>query len=202
MSDPISSESPLARFDLAARTAQVADNAGIFACERAFLGHINLRGDPQDPRFVSAIRGAVTIAPPSVPNTVGDAQGHIVYWLGPDEWLIVIPGERRAAVESKLRNALAGLRFAVTDVSGGQTVVVVHGDPVRELLAKGCPLDLHPRAFDIGQCAQSYLAKAPILIRRLGGRSSFEIIVSRSFADYFWLWLEDAAAGYGLAVSA
>lgn len=198
MSDPILSESPLARFDLVASAAQAPGNAGIVACERAFLGHINFRGDPKDPRIVSAIRVVVSVAPPSLPNTVVEAQGHIVYWLGPDEWLIVTPGERRVAVESELLNALIGLRFAITDVSGGQTLVVVQGDPVRELLAKGCPLDLHPRAFDIGQCAQSHLAKAPILIRRLDGRSSFEIIVRRSFADYFWLWLEDAAAEYGV----
>ena len=59
-----------------------------------------------------------------------------------------------------------------------------------------------PTLDDIGQCAQSHLAKAPILLRRLDRRSSFEIIVRRSFADYFWLWLEDAAAEYSLAVSA
>lgn len=202
MSDPILSESPLARFDLAARTAQAPGNAGIFICERAFLGHINLRGDPQDPRFAAAVREVVGIAPPAVPNTVSEAQGHTVYWLGPDEWLILTAGERRANVESELRNALKGLRVAVTDISGGQILVVMHGEPVRDLLAKGCPLDLHPRAFDIGQCAQSHLAKAPILLRHLDRRPSFEIIVSRSFADYFWLWLEDAAAEYGLAVSA
>jgi sarcosine oxidase, subunit gamma len=202
MFDSSSSESPLARFDLATRATMAPSDAGIIASERAFLGHINLRGDPQDPRFAAAVREVVGVAPPAVPNTVGEAQENSVYWLGPDEWLIVTPGERRAAVESELRNALKGLRVAVTDISGGQTLVVVHGEPVRDLLAKGCPLDLHPRAFDIGQCAQSHLAKAPILIRHLDRRSSFEIIVRRSFADYFWLWLEDAAAEFGLAVSA
>jgi sarcosine oxidase subunit gamma len=202
MLDPAMSESPLARFDLAARVANAAGDPGIFACEHAFLGHINLRGDPQDPRFAAAVRDVVGVAPPATPNTVTEAEGNAVYWLGPDEWLIVTPGERKVAVESGLRNARKGLRVAVTDVSGGQTVVVVHGDEVRQLLAKGCPLDLHPRAFDIGQCAQSHLAKAPILIRHLDRRSHFEIIIRRSFADYFWLWLEDAAAEYGFAVHA
>ena len=96
---------------------------------------------------------------------------------------------------------LSGLRVAITDVSGGQTAVVLRGGFVRELVAKGCPLDLHPRVFGIGQCAQSHLAKAPILIRQVDGQPSFEIIVRRSYADYFWLWLEDAAAEFGLAVS-
>lgn len=202
MFDSIASESPLIRFDLAARATMTPGDDCIIACERAFLGHINLRGDPQAPRFVAAVREVIGVAPPAVPNTVGEAQGNTVYWLGPDEWLIVTPGERQAAIEGELRAALSGVRAAVTDVSGGQTVVVLRGGKVRELLAKGCPLDLHPRAFDIGQCAQSHLAKAPILIRQLDRRPSFEIIVRRSFADYFWLWLEDAALEYGLAVDA
>jgi sarcosine oxidase subunit gamma len=202
MFDPAMRESPLVRFGLGARAAKTAHDAGVFACEHALLGHINLRGDPQDPRFVAAVREVAGVAPSVTANTVTEAEGNTVYWLGPDEWLIVTPGERKLAVESELRNALKALRVAVTDVSGGQTVVVVHGENVRQLLAKGCPLDLHPRAFDIGQCAQSHLAKAPILIRHLDRRSHFEIIVRRSFADYFWLWLEDAAAEYGLAVDA
>ena len=73
---------------------------------------------------------------------------------------------------------------------------------MRDLLAKGCPVDLHPSVFDVGQCAQSHLAKAPILLRQVDREPTFEIIVRRSFADYFWTWLEDAAAEYGLAVQA
>ena len=202
MPDSILRESPLARFRLGARATHSPGRAGVIARERPFLGHINLRGSAQNPRFVGAVSDVLGDGLPIVANTVTDVQGVTMYWLGPDEWLIVTPGERRAAIENGLRSALKGLWIAVTDVSGGQTVVVVHGDQVRQLLAKGCPLDLHPRAFDIGQCAQTHLAKAPILIRHLDRRSHFEIIVRRSFADYFWLWLEDAAAEYGLAVYA
>ena len=202
MSESIRRESPLVRFGLPGRTEMPHDRAAISASEHAFLGHLNLRGDPQDARFVAAVRAVLGVAPPITVNTVNEAQRNTVYWLGPDEWLIVTPDERRVPVESGLRSALRGLRFALTDVSGGQTVVVLRGGPVRELLAKGCPLDLHPRVFDVGQCAQSHLAKAPILLRQLDREPSFEIIVRRSFADYFWLWLEDSAVEYGLAVYA
>ena len=46
------------------------------------------------------------------------------------------------------------------------------------------------------------LAKAPILIRQVDATPSFEIIVRRSFADYLWLWLEDAASEYPFAIEA
>lgn len=200
MAESILRESPLARFELRARATKVPGNAGVVARERAFLGHLNLRGDPQDPRFVAAVEGVLGLPLPVAPNTAAEARPTVVYWLGPDEWLIVIPGKRREAVESELRAALADLRSSVTDVSGGQTVILLRGSPVRDLLAKGCPLDLHPRVFDIGQCAQSHLAKAPVLLRLVDREPSFETVVRRSFADYLWLWLEDAAAEYGLAI--
>ncbi|OUC50154.1 hypothetical protein B7939_13495, partial [Eggerthia catenaformis] len=31
---------------------------------------------------------------------------------------------------------------------------------------------------------------------------TWELVVRRSFADYFWLWLQDASAEYGLQVAA
>ncbi|TNF08513.1 MAG: sarcosine oxidase subunit gamma, partial [Pseudomonadales bacterium] len=31
---------------------------------------------------------------------------------------------------------------------------------------------------------------------------TWELVIRRSFADYFWLWLQDACAEYGLAVEA
>jgi sarcosine oxidase subunit gamma len=202
MSDPILRESPLARFNLAARATHSPGNAGVIARERAFLGHINLRGNAQDPRFVGAVSEVLGDGLPVVANTVTDVQGSTMYWLGPDEWLIVTPGERKAAIESELRQRLTGLRVAVTDVSGGQTVLQLRGSRIRDVLAKGCPIDLHPRAFRIGQCAQSHLAKAPILIGQIENQPYFEIIIRRSFADYLWSWLAGAAAEYGLEVAA
>ena len=202
MPDPIVRESPLVRFGLRERATKAPGNAGILARERAFLGHLNLRGDSGDPRFVAAVEGVLGVTLPVAPNTVSETRPTVAYWLGPDEWLIVTSNRRRAVFEEELRKALAGVRSAVTDVSGGQTVVVLRGSPVYDLLAKGCPLDLHPKVFDLGQCAQSHLAKAPVLLRLLDREPSFEIVVRRSFADYLWLWIEDAAAEYGLAIVA
>jgi sarcosine oxidase, subunit gamma len=194
-------ESPLVRFGLAERAKQgAAEGAGVVASERALFGHFNVRGDPADSRFVAGVREALGIALPVLANTVAEGQGNVVYWLGPDEWLVVTPGDLAASVGVALRAALSGLRSAVTEVSGGQTVVVLRGASVRDVLAKGCPLDLDPRVFRVGACAQSHLAKAPILIRPLADGAAFEIVVRRSFADYFWLWLEDAAAENGFAI--
>jgi len=194
-------ESALERFNLEARATHHPGTAGVIARERPFLGHINLRGDAEDPRFVGAISNVLGVELPIEGNTVNDGLGNVVYWLGPNEWLIVTPVERETIIEEELRVALGGLHVAITDVSGGQTVVQLHGPHVRDVLAKGCPIDLHPRVFAIGQCAQSHLGKAPVLIGQLETQPYYEIIVRRSFADYLWVWLENAAAEYGFAVT-
>jgi sarcosine oxidase subunit gamma len=193
MADTILRESPLARFRLDARATHATSGAGLIVRERPFLGHVNLRGDPRDPHFAGAVGGVLGDALPMVPNSLADVNGITIYWLGPDEWLVVTPDDRREAILRRLRQALATLHVAITDVSGGQTALHLHGRNVREVLAKGCPIDFHPRVFAIGQCAQSHLGKAPILIGQVEEQPYFELIVRRSFADYLWTWLESAA---------
>jgi len=58
--------------------------------------------------------------------------------------------------------------------------------------AKGCPLDLHPRVFEPGCCAQSRLARTLVTIVQIDASPRYELIVRRSFADYLWQWLHDA----------
>ena len=201
MSEAVLRESPLARFNLAGRATDSTSGAGLIVREHPFLGHINLRGDPRDPSFAGAVGGVMGEALPMVPNTLTDVNGATMYWLGPDEWLIVTPDDHREAILRRLRQALAKLHVAVTDISGGQTALHLHGRHVRDVLAKGCPIDLHPRVFGIGQCAQSHLGKAPVLIGQIEEQPYFELIVRRSFADYLWMWLESAAEEYGLEVA-
>ena len=60
------------------------------------------------------------------------------------------------------------------------------GETARNLIAKGCPLDLHPRVFAAGRCAQSVLAKADVTLHQLDEEPSYDLFVLCSFADYLW----------------
>ncbi len=200
MSDHIRRESPLVGHKLAARARPTHPGTGVVLRERAFLGHINLRGDSQDPAFFKAVRAALALELPRFPNTAATGNGLVAYWLGPDEWLIVTPEDREVEVAEALRAACSGPWVSVVEVGGGQTVLELRGPGVREVLAKGVPLDLHPRAFADGQCAQTHCAKAPLLLRPLD--DGIEVIVRRSFADYFFQWLEEAAHDLGLGIAA
>jgi sarcosine oxidase subunit gamma len=160
--------------------------------ERPFLDLANLRGDARDGAFVAAVEGAIGVRLPMKPNTVAKGAEYDALWLGPDEWLIRSAEARRPELEAKVRTALGALFASVVDVGSGYTVVEASGDRVREVIARGCPLDLHPQVLQPGQCAQSHYFKAPIVLIPTA-YDTFELVVRRSFADYFCRIISDAA---------
>ncbi len=152
--------------------------------------HINLRGDPGDPRFLDAAAAALGQALPTAANTFlgNDLR---VYWLGPDEWLISAAPDLAEPLVKALEAGLAGLHVAINDLSGGQVCIRLSGAGAAERLAAGCTLDLHPAVFAVGQCAQSGLAKAIVLIASIDPAPVYEIIVRRSFSEYLLRWLRE-----------
>jgi sarcosine oxidase subunit gamma len=173
---------------------------GLKLTERGHLGYVNLRGDASEPGFVDAVRSVLGVELPCAANTVAEGGLHGVLWLGPDEWLVVTAPMAERGTANVLRTALAGRHVAVTEVGGGMTCIRLDGAPAREVLQRECPLDLHPKAFRAGQCAQSHLIKAPVLLRPLAdGR--VDLFVRRSFADYVWRWLVDAGAEFGVTAT-
>ena len=177
--------------------------------EQPFRGIVNLRAQPDDGEAMAALETALGFALPIAPNTTSASATVLALWLGPDELWIVTPGpdpESGPDMAAQLRAALADRRGAVTDVSDSRTCLRVSGPRARDLLCKGMPLDLHPRAFPVGRCAQSHLAKTGVVVHLIAeGESAegpiFELYVLRSFAEYLWVWLEDAAGEYGLAIT-
>ena len=86
---------------------------------------------------------------------------------------------------------------SVTDVSAQRTTLLVTGPRAHDLLAHGCPLDLHPRTFGPGRCAQTTLGRTQIvLVARDEPRAGFWVLVRSSFAGYLTDWLLDAATEY------
>jgi len=175
--------------------AQDARASKAFAMrELPFRDLVNVRGELNDPAFVAAFAGVVGCEPPAVPNTVARSEHYDVLWLGPDEWLVRSHAAVQAGVlEAKLAAVLGDAYAAAVDVGSGYTVVEVAGTRARDVISRGCPLDLHPRVFHPGQCAQSVYFKASIVLIPVA-EDRFEIVVRRSFGDYFCRIMIDAAA--------
>ncbi|WP_310632388.1 sarcosine oxidase subunit gamma [Paraburkholderia sp.] len=162
--------------------------------EQPFRDLVNVRGELSDPAFIAAFERTVGCRPPAAPNTVTRSANYDVLWLGPDEWLVRSSAPVRAGVlEAKLAPELGECYAAAVDVGSGYTVVEIEGTRVREVLSRGCPLDLHPSLFKPGQCAQSLYFKASIVLIPIAA-DRFELVIRRSFADYFCRIMLDAAA--------
>jgi sarcosine oxidase subunit gamma len=175
-----------------------ASRQGLVAGWREGLAIVNLRGNAADEAFRGAAANALGVALPLQPCTTNETSTLRVLWAGPDDWFITGPGGQSEALFSGLRTALVGQHHAVTDVSGGYTVLRVGGPTVREVLAQGCPLDLHPRVFAPGRCAGSHFFKASIWLWQHDGAPTYELLVRRSFMGYVWLMLERASRECGL----
>ena len=134
---------------------------------------------------------------PTVPNTWVPTEDGRVVWLGPDEWLLTSERERPEDLEARIRDAVVPLGGAAVDVSAQRIAIRLTGSRVRDLLAKGCAIDLHPRVFGRGRSAQSTLGLAAVVLLALGdGGDDFLVLVRSSFAGYLAEWLLDAAVEY------
>lgn len=169
--------------------------------EIPFRAQINLRGDAGDAGFRDAVASVVGVAPPQRPNTVVSTGARGVLWLGPDEWLIVGADGEQAALEADLCTALEGRHASIVDVSANRTIIETGGARIRAVLAKGCSLDLHPRAFTAGRCAQTLVAHAQIILQQTADAPTYRLYVRCSFARHLAAWLLDASAEYANAAA-
>ena len=163
---------PARRSPLALRAADLARLRGltggaVAAVEVPFLTQVDVR--TSDP---------VAAGLPSAPNTWAALKQGEALWLGPDEWLLVGDGVPPDAE-------------SVVDVSANRAVLDLTGPGVRGFLSKGCSLDLHPDHWAGGACAQTMLAKAPVILQQRGEIT--RVFVRPSFAEYLVEWLLAAA---------
>ncbi len=198
--DAAPAQSPLHHAGLADAAGKGKASAGIKLRERKLLGHLTIRGDGHDASFAGAIHKATGLELPAALAVVSAGESSL-QWMGPDEWLLVVPSGTEFDAEKKLREALDGQHCQVVNVSGGQTILELTGSKVTELLKKSTSYDVHPNNFPVGKAVGTVFAKSQLVIRHTA-EGTWELLVRRSFADYFWLWLQDAAQEYGLAVNA
>ena len=130
---------------------------------------------------------------PLSPNTTATGESVKVLWLGPAEWVVEhLPA---ADVAARAARACGVTLHHVADVSEGRVVFEIEGPKAREVLNKGCSLDLHPRSFGVGQCAQTLLHHANILLDACGP-DRYRFYTDRSIADWVGAWLADATLEY------
>ncbi len=172
-------------------------SGAVFFEERPLIGKLSLRGDAGDPAFADAAAKTLGVALPTEPTTFVETDRYRVHWIAYDTWSIWTAEGEEGPLKEALETALADVHHAVVDVSDYYTVIRVSGPKARALLAKGCPLDLHPRVFTPGMCAGSVYHHAGIFVAQVAadddGAASYDVQIRWSFAQYLWDYFTDGA---------
>jgi sarcosine oxidase subunit gamma len=194
MADTLVRTSPLQPW--AARFAAPANSVVIV--EEPFVTMVDLRVDPSGPGAQSAA-DLIGVELPTTASSYAKNGDTTVIWLGPDEWLVTGTALAGPELEARLREAVAPHGGAAVDVSGQRTTLRLSGSHSRDLLAKGCALDLHPQAFAEGTAAETMLGQTGVILLAVNGSGDdYRILVRSSFARYLADWLLDAAEEYRL----
>jgi sarcosine oxidase subunit gamma len=113
----------------------------------------------------------------------------------PERWLLLLPaaapGMNAAAWQA--RCAGAGV---VVELSAGLAAFVLRGPAVRDVLRRGCRLDLDPGAFPEAAAAATSMAQVAVTLVALP--AGFLLLTPASTARHFEEWLQGAARAFGM----
>lgn len=171
-----------------------ASSADVAVREVAYTAMVSLRVDPWSPgaREVADVLG---FAVPERCGEVSGTGGHRIIWLGPDEFLVVTSADPSLLADA-LGEALGARPGLAADVSANRTVIELNGPQARAVLAKGCPVDLHPRSFGPGKAVATTLGRVPLVLWQTGP-DTYRLLPRASFADHTARWILDAMDEFG-----
>ena len=190
---------PVTAFAGLAQPTPASGTAGLTVTERRGLGlaTVTLRPGARD-TLADALSTAYGLTLSDGPK-VSTGSDIALVGTGPRSWLAVQPGGGWRFA-STLATQLAG-SASVADQSSGYAVLRLCGPNVRQVLAKGVPVDLHPAAFQPGDAAVTLAGHVGIILWQVDAAPTYDIAVFRSFAGSFWHWLTESAAEFGMAVA-
>ena len=173
--------------------------AGLLIEERSDIAFASVIAK-RDKRFmlVNAVNTAFGVALPDGPRRA--TVGAVTFaGTGPDQWIASAEGAEAAGFAAKLR-ARVGPFAAVSDQSDARLVLQLSGPRVRDVLAKGVPIDLHPNAFKPGDVATTLIAYVGVQIDMLDDAPTYQLAAPRSMAGSLWSWLSASAGEFGYDV--
>ena len=201
MSDrPLRPLSALAGIAVPGRFGKPGGEPGVVIQERVGLGLATVAARKgQADALKAAVASAYGV---DLPVSSRFAQGPAVSFVGygPGQWLAVSEKLANEALARDLAQHLKGLA-SISDQSGGRTVLRVSGPRARDVLAKGLPIDLDPRAFPLGSAATSTISLMGVQLWQTDDTRSYDIAIFRSVSASFWRWLTASAGEYGYEVS-
>ena len=186
--------SPAAHLAERFAAAEVSGPRAVRIREVPFLTMVGVRAVPAS-AAAGRIETRLGVSLPSACGAVTTGDGVSVLWLSPDEFLVVSDEQRPAPLTTSLVEALQGEPGSATDLSANRTTIELSGPMALEVLEKGCPLDLHPRAFEVGTAYVTRIGSVPVILWKVTD-DVYRILPRSSFADFLGRWLLDAMAEF------
>ena len=116
-----------------------------------------------------------------------------ILWTGPNTWLTLSKKENISEIIKKNCNSE---NFAVTDISHSRVVIQIEGIYSKEVLKKGCPINLN--AFEKNNCAGTVFNGINIVVDCIDNNSNtFNLLTLRSFGESLYHHITDASLEFG-----
>ena len=120
--------------------------------------------------------------------------------LSSGQWILVgAVCDRKESFTRSIAKKTGELGY-VSEQGDSRICITISGPKARELMSRGCRLDLHSSVTAKGFCAQTNMAQVGVLIHQLDDQPSYNLYVYSGFARSFWQWLSHTAEQFGYAV--
>ena len=116
-----------------------------------------------------------------------------ILWSAPNTWLVI---SRKENIIEIINEKCNSENFAITDISHSRAVIQIKGAGTKEVLKKGCPLNLHE--FEKNNCAGTVFHGITIVVDFIDNNpDTFNLLTLRSFGESFYHHITDAALESG-----
>ena len=116
-----------------------------------------------------------------------------ILWSAPRTWFVI---SKKENIINNIKEKCTDENFAITDISHSRAVIQIKGLQAREILKKGCPLNINE--FKTNNCAGTVFHGISIVVDLIDNNpDTFNLLTLRSFGESFYHHITDAALESG-----
>ena len=116
-----------------------------------------------------------------------------ILWSAPRTWFVI---SKKENIINNIKEKCTDENFAITDISHSRAVIQIKGLEAREILKKGCPLNINE--FKTNNCAGTVFHGISIVVDLIDNNpDTFNLLTLRSFGESFYHHITDAALEFG-----
>ena len=116
-----------------------------------------------------------------------------ILWSAPRTWFVI---SKKENIINNIKEKCTDENFAITDISHSRAVIQIKGLEAREILKKGCPLNINE--FKTNNCAGTVFHGISIVVDLIDNNpDTFNLLTLRSFGESFYHHITDAALESG-----